>query len=796
MNKDDNKKDINIQNKEGKSWEQEFVEQCKSCTDEDDFNNLTIKFHDKLYKKVDNGTSLVERNPDLVTAYNNATIRSLRSFNLTVIIIVLVVVLAFALFNIFFHKDRVFESDGVIYEKNSDCYIVKGFNKDKINNEITIHSNIDDIAVTKINSKAFYRCKKIISVIIPDTITEIGLQAFAECENLEYIEIGESVTTISGEAFYKCNSLMLVVLPNSVKTIGQKAFYYCSSLADITIGKSVNEIEYEAFSGCDDVEEIRYNAVSCKDSYAKDIFFGLGRKTKGTTVIIGKSVKMIPEFMFGSFEENANNIVNVDFEENSGCKTIAKWAFYNCSKLKNVILPESITKIGEEAFYNCNSLTQIDFNSVSCSDFTEDGGFLRYKDRTLANNLKVVIGKAVKKIPQYLFYNVNNLIDIDFKNAQNLESIGSYAFCGTNIKTLDIPNSVQELGSGAFAGTEITKLEIPTKVEKIGDHAFSGTAIAELKIPNNIGMIGNYAFSMCDKLASVIFLANEAIDDNIQNLIIGTYAFSNCNKLNSVVIPDRVSRINECAFTECENLQSVSLPSNIYVGYGAFENCINLVDLATREGNANNPITTIGDYAFSGCIGLKFLTIPGWVEKIGKASFSNCTGLKSLTIEDGVKIIGESAFSGCEELRLVSVSKTVSVVGESAFSNTLWYNNQSDGAIYIGSVLYKYKGNTRENFVLTIVDGTTTISNRVFYNCRHLIQIVIPSSVKMVGNSAFYCSGLIIAYYGGTKEDFLDLEIEDGNAFLIENLYFYSATQPNEADKYWHYVNGEIKIWT
>ena len=154
-------------------------------------------------------------------------------------------------------------------------------------------------------------------------------------------------------------------------------------------------------------------------------------------------------------------------------------------------------------------------------------------------------------------------------------------------------------------------------------------------------------------------------------------------------------------------------------------------------------VTTIGEYTFYNCTGLTSVTIPNSVTTIGYEAFYNCTGLTSVTIGNSVTTIGVSAFSGCTGLTSITIPNSVTRIGEYAFYNTAWYNNQPDGLVYAGKVLYKYKGTMPQNTSIVIEDGTLGIGGYAFNNCTGLTSVTIPNSVTTIGDHAFgECTGL------------------------------------------------------
>ena len=200
---------------------------------------------------------------------------------------------------------------------------------------------------------------------------------------------------------------------------------------------------------------------------------------------------------------------------------------------------------------------------------------------------------------------------------------------------------------------------------------------------------------------------------------IGNYAFSRCSSLTSVTIGNSVTSIGNDAFWGCSSLTSIKVETG-NTKLDSRNDCNAIIETATntliagcKNTTIPNSVTSIGNYAFSGCSSLTSVTIPNSVTSIGLSAFKGCSGLKSITIPNSVTSIGDSAFSGCSGLTSITIPNSVTSISDFAFS-----------------------GCTRLTSI-TIPNSVTSIGQYAFSGCSGLTSVTIPNSVTSIGNYAF-----------------------------------------------------------
>jgi len=215
---------------------------------------------------------------------------------------------------------------------------------------------------------------------------------------------------------------------------------------------------------------------------------------------------------------------------------------------------------------------------------------------------------------------------------------------------------------------------------------------------------------------------------------IGDSAFSGCRSLTDITIPDSVTSIGCEAFYNCSSLTNITIPDGVTsIEYGTFYDCSSLTNITIPDS-----VTSIECEAFYNCSSLTNITIPDGVTSIESETFYNCQSLSNIDISNSLISIGMDAFAHCKNLKNIKIPDSVTTIELGAFNDTLWYNNQPDGLLYAGKVLYLYKGEMPENTKITLKNDTSGIADNAFSYCTNLTNIKIPDSVTIIGAWAFF----------------------------------------------------------
>ncbi len=518
---------------------------------------------------------------------------------------------------------------------NSDekSYTVSGHKSGSFGNLI-IPSRYNGLPVTSIGYYAFYNCSSISSVVIPNSVTSIVERAFYQCRSLVSVDIPNSVETIGNSAFYECSSLTSISIPDSVTSIAESAFYGCSSLRSIVIGNNVTTINGYAFRGCSSLLSVTIGANV--ESIGSFVFFECYKLTEvinksSLEITAGSSgngyvgyyaAKVISdESEAGTFNIDENGFITYDDGDNV-------WLSGSFDTGMNVVVPNNVTKIKQNAFYGCYFIS-----SVS-------------------------IPNGVISIGNEAFYDCCKLVEVINKSSLSL-TIGSSSngYVANYAKQIISDEAYSRLSTNSYGNVIYTEDFENWLVNYVGNSE-------EVYITNNVKRVNQYAFYKCDSITS--------ITGGYNVVSFGNYAFSKCTNLASIIIQKNVTSISigSYAFYLCDSLTSISFSSNVKsIGEWAFSHCYSLTSVTFSTG-----LTTISNYAFHWCSKLESITFPNEITTIGASAFSTCYSLTSVSFGYNIATIGNNAFDGCTSLSSVSYISTKSR-WNSVTKGTDWHKN-------------------------------------------------------------------------------------------------------------------------
>ena len=461
----------------------------------------------------------------------------------------------------------------------------------------------------------------------------------------------------------------------------------------------------------------------------------------------------------GKYSSQIKNLRSIVIPE--GVTKIGQNAFYYCSGLEKVTIPASVQLIQNSAFGSSNNISVIDYKGSLEQWFSIDvGNYLAspfkngtglYIDGELMT--EVTIPDSVTEIKHYTFYNYKkltkltihaNVTEFGSSSFYDCASLGTVNYAGTlaqwcNIDFTGFTNPLSPGRAGLYIdGTLVTDVTLPA-AENIKQSIFRGYKhLKSVTIPSGVQSIGSYAF------------ANSTIESATIPATVGSFneAFKECSSLKDINYTGSLSDWMRINFTKSED-------NPLYYATTDYQRQLKINGNVVTSVTVPNDITSIPQYTFAGYKQLSSVEIGAHVQNIGQYAFQNCSALASVTIDDAVSdlIIGKGVFNNNSGLTNITIPAGVKSIGEMAF----------DGAGLQS---------------ITIADGVESIGKQAFGNCTALTVINIPDSVQSVGAETFKnCTAL-----QSVELPFLGASPTDPSIF---GYYFESSTsQPSGYSAY------------
>ncbi len=681
---------------------------------------------------------------------------------------------------------------------NSNYASVDGvlYNKD-ITNLIAYPAGKADLAfsvpdtVATIADEAFYSCRNIISIVLPEGLTDLGKSTFALCYNLEQVTFPDELKTIKQLAFTYCGNLTEVILPAHLETLGRQAFYQ-TGLSTIVLPDTLKTIEAEALRATNLTEVVIPEGVTSiatdafspqsvtlhvyEGSYAEDFAvdnhfnhevikkyeYEVANQQVTITRYLGEETEVILPLRLGG-----NPVTG-----------IAGGAFSECGFIEEITIGDHITTIGSGALPQNTGLKVLCHKNSAALNYAINNGYQYEIIR------KIVSSGTCGTDATWTLDDEDCLV---ISGTGEIASNGSSAMgqYGSNFTKLIIEEGITGIQYGAFSGrTRLTEVTLPDSLNSIDFSAFANcTGLLSLILPDEITSIRNiyqaneiiryvnpdsataetisktnYSFRIDGYLCDLQYiydgeenlgLALKGVSYDAETIIVpdivtriespGFYAGSGKpNSITTIYLPDGITYVYSVAFNGCSAIRYVNpesitarTMSKTNIGFRMQNTGCNVKYLFDDEDEIAEVVVT--DVPSSA----QTLVVPNGVTCIPEAQFRNNENLKTISIPGSVKHIDKYAFQNSNLTTIVFREDGLESIGYHAFDQC----SSLESIEFPGSLTTIDDGafgNCTKLQAIEIPDGVETIGWSVFAGCTGLTTISIPTSVTSIGPNAFY----------------------------------------------------------
>ena len=580
-------------------------------------------------------------------------------------------------------------------------------------------------------------------------VTKIGHLAFFNCKNMKSISIPEGVRELQSDCFHNCDELKAVALPSTLERVEEWAFYDCKSLETLDMGICTNFLG-TSFGNCPHLSRV---SVSKMNSAFIEIDGALYTRDKESLVFYPRTVHAVtfPRFV----------------------KRIGRGAFQFTPNISQITVPSHITEILDNAFYGCDKLVSV--NMENGVRYVGVGVF-----RGCDGLKQITFPASLRELGDYVFQGCKNLERITFRGdapiinepRKNVLLMTPYYLViavRRGSKGWESPNSAElptrwpvmngDLTYSRPIGFEDSQgnvrfTDANTRTTKVGEHTWY------YKIEKGEAVLCNTFGKKAVKLPAVEPSTDEhfAVPSELGGhkvAVVGESAFVGCKNMKSISIPEGVRELRYLCFDECSSLKSIKMPATLEsIEDFAFADCHALEELdvgqcrgftgssfglCSRLSRIVVPKTNPAYVEIDGVIytkdkktlvfcprTAKSIVIPDFVQKIGDGAFNSSTNLTHVTIPGNVTDIGTYAFAHCHELRTVDIGNGVRHIGTCAFSHC------------------------HELSTVDIGNGVRRIDDYAFSCRNNLKHVVIPASIEEIGYLIFDgCNNLEMVTFNG-----------------------------------------------
>ena len=553
-------------------------------------------------------------------------------------------------------------------------------------------------------------CDKLTSMAFPVGIEKIGEYAFNGCDNLastSFEESSDHTFTIESSAFKSCMALENVTYPGQLFSLGSSAYQGCKKLKSVIFNKNelyqpsliigdytfaqcplISDLSFPGrltsignftFASCTNLAHVSfedsnaavklgYGASSLENSLKDDTKLPLFANSNLASLYMGRNMDYETAEAKGySPFYNQQYLTDVKFSQEgsvtyckdnllykvNNCKSlilpesltsIGDWTFRGMSKLENIVIPNAVTTIGEYAFADDIELQSAKL-STSCP-------WLKVGLFSECEKLQAItIPTVVTKMDTQMFTNCKSLTAATFEDGTDLIEMGYGSSDKESGLFRDCPIETLNLGRWlSYSTKDNSGNDAPNRAPFT--HI---SALKNLTIGKNVGVVDKFMFAYCTGLEEV------SLPNNITS--VGMWGFRGCISLKSVRLSQNLSQIADFGFSECSSLDNVVFPASMTsVADNSFSNCTSL-----RKLDLGSSLKIIGPSAFQNCTALEGIDMPETLEGLGVESFAGCTSLPYVEVKGKVPSVGKQAFQGCSGLAWISLSENISSLGENSF---------------------------------------------------------------------------------------------------------------------------------
>lgn len=528
---------------------------------------------------------------------------------------------------------------------------------------------------------------------VPTDIEKIQEGAFEGCVKLTGIVISEYVEEIQANAFAGCIRVKMLQFKAGTTDliIREGAFADCTTLSTLELPSNLKVLETKAFANTASLKNVSIQSTE-NLTFAANIFAEAGNRGAVTKVEIGKYTQAlaIAEIFDGC------RLTAIEVDKDNANYNVVDGVLYNEEKTQLLYYPYGRT----ETSYTVES------------GVTAIGAHL-FEDRTNLTSFEV--GAQIQSIGNYAFAGTN-ISTITFATRTDTQTlvIGAYAFADMlSLKTIDLTKSnATELGMGAFQNSALTKVTLPATLARMGSYDEQGNLTAL------------DCFNGCSNLTEFVVVSGNTTYGSDDGILYGKTA----------------GKITDLYMVPTAKSGAVDIPKTVTnIWSKAFYHNAQITEVTFSEGLEGT--LTFGTQVFEGATALQSITLPEGVTEIGEAMFKNCTALSTITIPKTVNNIGRQAFYGC------SLLSNVNFTDGRTDTQTLTFATSENQAPY---------GETFVNCVslkeIKFPEGTTNIPSKAFNNVTSLQKVTIPSTVESIDYWAFYGAGVSNVVFSALKD--------------------------------------------